>query len=184
MKTLSAWLKAVISGGAILLTGCLVSEEPLLDASSGRAKPVRAGNYQMCSFSDGEPDGECEMTAITIGPDRLYSMSESNGETNFLRFRKVGRRAYLVQLLGEDESEGFVYYLANTRRNAFTLTMMNCPDLPAAFRDEFIASGSMETEENGAVCAVSALDAVVSAAKLYASENGPPQRYYIEFARQ
>ena len=56
MRSLRYNIKFVILTGALALAGCLVSEEPVLDAANGRARPLGQGAYVMC------PVGERPMT--------------------------------------------------------------------------------------------------------------------------
>ncbi|MEQ8750616.1 MAG: hypothetical protein RIC52_12655, partial [Amphiplicatus sp.] len=48
-----------IIAAAFALNACLVSENPLLDASNARGKPLKPGQYQSCPYEDEKPADEC-----------------------------------------------------------------------------------------------------------------------------
>ncbi|MFQ5561948.1 MAG: hypothetical protein ACE5FO_00100 [Parvularculaceae bacterium] len=174
----------VSCAAAFVLTGCLVSETPLLDASNGRARPIDPGDYQSCSYSDGELDGECSNLRVSMDDTRLYRMVDDDKEVLLVRFRKFARSAYLAQTIGEDElddDEGYMYFLARPENGGLGMTMLLCPDLPENLKSDLVESGEMEIESDGEVCVARTLNAALAGAKAYNRESAPPARMRLVF---
>jgi len=152
---------------ALALSGCLVSETPLLDATSGKARPLGDGAYEACPISDDKEEAsDCEVYAVSYGADGAYSLvSEHEDETVTLRFRRVGPGSYAVQ---SSESDGFAYYYGAVEKSVLELTLMNCPDLPAPLRQRLIARGDLSSDDDKyTVCTVHTVRGLTDAAKAY-----------------
>ncbi len=169
-------------GAVFFLTGCLVSEIALLDASNGRATPLRTGEYQSCPYKDGEMDGECTAVRVTYEKSSGYRIVDDNGEALLVRFRKVARRAYLAQTVGEGDEDGYMYFMAEPDHDNLHMTMIVCEALPEALKTKLVADGQMEIESGGEVCSVKTLDAALAAAKIYLGDDAPSNRIGLEFS--
>lgn len=153
----------------LTLGGCLVSDLPVLDARTGKARPLNNGDYLACPLKDGEIEAgdECDRLTARKMKDGAYSFinREEDDDPAYLRFRRVGRGGYAVQ---SSESDDFVYYYGAKRDGGLLLVLMNCPDLPAAVREGLIANGDLEPDdENFSVCKVKTLRGLTEAAKAY-----------------
>jgi len=153
----------------LMLGGCLVSDLPVLDARTGKARPLSNGDYLACPLKDGEIErgDECDRLTARKMKDGAYSFinREEDDDPAYLRFRRVGRGGYAVQ---SSESDDFVYYYGAKRNGGLLLVMMNCPDLPAALREGLIANGDLEPDdEKFSVCKVKTLRGLTEAAKAY-----------------
>lgn len=151
---------------ALALSACLVSETPLLDAQSGRGAPLGDGLYDVCQHEEGEAD----CTSMDVARDRtgLYRMVVTDDEDDItvVRFRRVGRGAWLTQMSGEED--GAYFYLYGEKRDeGFTLFLMMCAELPAAVREKYVARGEMEVEDDNFACNVKTLAAASAAARAY-----------------
>ncbi|MEM9619832.1 MAG: hypothetical protein AAF936_17905 [Pseudomonadota bacterium] len=153
----------LIFAGCVLLTGCLVSEEPVLDASNGRARPLGEGLHLMCPVND-EAD-ECQSMTVERDATGLYSfVSESEAPTS-MRFRRIGRHGYAAQ---SQEDDGYAYYYGAGDARRFRLIMMMCSDLQAALRMRLIERGDLETQDdNFETCIVKSRNGLTAAAKAY-----------------
>lgn len=152
-----------ILASCALLTGCLVSEEPVLDASNGRAKPLREGPYLMCPVND-EAD-ECQSMSVERDAEGLYSFVTEGEAPTKMRFRRIGRRGYAVQ---SQEDDGYAYYYGAGDSRRFHMTMMMCPDLPAVLRARLLERGDLETEDGDfETCIVKSRNGLTAAAKAY-----------------
>lgn len=148
---------------ASLLSGCLISEEPVLDAKSGAASPFPDGAYAACNEANGEED--CTVFAVTRGGDGAYTLKAEGEDPATLRFRRIASKSYAVQ---SAEDDGYAYYYGAGDANAFSLILMECPDLPAKLRARLIANGDLSTgDENFETCRVMTLEGLVEAAKAY-----------------
>jgi hypothetical protein len=166
MRSLT-FLKYVLGGAAMLsLAGCLVSETPVLDAKSGKAKPLKDGDYRVCQLKDDTGESECSVFAISRGPDGVYTLAMEGEEPALMRFRRVAAKAFAVQSKEGDDS--YAYYFGAGDSKRFLLTMMNCQDIPPALRAKLIDDGDLSTEdEDFEVCAVNTIKGLAEAAKAY-----------------
>ncbi len=162
--------------------GCLVSETPLFDAGNARSKPLKAGQYSICSRSSEDPgEAECNPADVSVDRGGLYKLTVEDDVVE-ARFRKVARGAWAAQFSeGEDENH---YYYGVREGGVFTLTMMWCENLPAALRDELVEDGDLVVENDNKVCNVSSARAVVAAAKAYARGEVEGARIYLTFERE
>jgi len=159
----------LIAAGSAALTGCLVSEEPVLDATNGAATPLDAGVYESCSLENGaSEDMECAMLDVSVDEMGLYQLiDEEAEETMEWRFHRVGRRAYAVQV-GEGEDEGYAYYYARLRGERMQLTFMQCQSLPGSLRARLIKRGDLAADDDEfETCTVNTLRGLRKAAKAY-----------------
>ncbi len=151
--------------GLAVLGGCLVSDEPMLDASSGAATPLAPGAYVMCENDDGSGVDDCDRFSITHDATGLYLFDKDDEDPVEMRFRKVGRRGFAVQT---KEDEGYMYYYGAGDTALFHLIMMQCADLPERLRARLIAHGDLETDdEDFETCTVNTLKGLTRAAKAY-----------------
>ncbi len=159
--------------GAMALVGCLVSENPVLDASNGRATPLEKGAYRACEASDGEVD-ESDCTTLTVSYDAsgLYQLWDREAdETIWWRFRRIARGAYAMQSR-ESEDDGYAYYYARQDGDSLRLAFMQCASLPEGLRARLIERGDLSSEdEDFETCAVHTLRGLTKAAKAYHREK-------------
>lgn len=147
------------------LSACLVSETPVLDASTGKAKPVKPGDYISCPIEDDDDDADCDALTITRDASGLYSVVSGDDEAMKWRFRRVGRGGYAVQV---KENDGYAYYYGRIAGEALRMTFMQCPALPESLRASLIANGDLESEDDDfETCAVITVRGLTKAAKAY-----------------
>ena len=158
-------LKPLAFIGAAALSGCLVSETPLLDASNGKAQPLKPGFYTMCPVSDEEDD--CTAFEIQRDDTGLYQFVAEDEEPTLMRFRRVGFRGYAVQALEEPDAI-YQYYYGKGTSKRFTLTMMLCEQLPTDLRAKLLEDGDLQSDSvEFETCTVNTVDGLVAAARAY-----------------
>ncbi|PQA87927.1 hypothetical protein [Hyphococcus luteus] len=163
-------LKAAIAGlAASFLAGCLVSEEPVLDAGNGRAAPLDEGVYAACENAEdenAEDAQDCTVFTVTLSDDGAYALAaEDEDEPAQLRFRRVARKAYAVQ---SAEDDGYAYYYGAGDSDRFELTLMMCDALPEKLRARLVQKGDLSSDdEDFEVCTVKTLSGLVAAAQAY-----------------
>ena len=157
-------LKPLAFIGAAMLSGCLVSETPVLDASNGKAKPLKPGSYIMCPVSDEED--ECKTFEILRDDTGLYQFVAEDEEPTLMRFRRVGHRGYAVQTLEDDDA--YMYYYGKGSSKRFTLTMMLCEQLPTDLRATLIEDGDLQSDSDDfETCTVNTVGGLIGAARAY-----------------
>ena len=156
-------LVALIIGAA---SGCLVSETPVLDASTGNASPLGPGGYISCPVDDETEDSDCENLKISHDASGLYSVVASGDEAMEWRFRRVARSGYAVQV---KESDGYAYYYGRMAGETLRMTFMQCPSLPADMRASLIKRGDLATEDEDdfETCVVKTVRGLIKSAKAY-----------------
>jgi hypothetical protein len=156
----------VTLAGALSLGGCLVSDEPVLDESAGRATPIEAGVYIGCEA--GEDETDCDKLIVSYDETGQYSFAaEDDDETTTSRFRRIARGAYAMQTR-EEEDNSYAYYYARRDGAALRLIFMQCPSLPNELRARLIERGDLSTDdEDFETCAVNTLRGLTEAAKAY-----------------
>ncbi len=169
MRSLPFFRLSIALAAMLALGGCLVSDLPVLDARTGKARPLSDGDYLGCPLENGEVQAgdDCDRLKVRWEKDRRYSFvnPEEDDDPAYLRFRRVGRGGYAVQ---SSESDGFMYYYGAARDDGVLLVMMNCPDLPAELRSRLIERGDLEPDdEKFSVCKVKTLRGLKEAAKAY-----------------
>ena len=163
MRSLRCQFKFLILSGALALGGCLVSEDPVLDASNGRSAPIGPGAYVMCPV--GEEADDCQIMDVSFDKTRLYTFVSEEEEPIEMRFRRVGRHGYGVQTR---EDNSYIYYYGKGNREQFQLTMMLCADLPEMLRQDLINQGHLETEDDDfETCLLKSKRGLVAAARAY-----------------
>lgn len=150
---------------ALTLTGCLVSETPVLDAKTGKARPLDGGAHVICGIDENDELKDCEPFLITAGDDGAYLFSKE-GESPFsMRFRRIARKAYAAQ---SAEDDGYMYYYASGDRRKLLMRLMNCPDLSENLRTKLIERDYLGAEDNDySICTVKTVRGLVDAAKAY-----------------
>ena len=181
MRSLSGKLGVAI-GAAFLLAGCLVSEDPVLDAKSGEATPLAAGDYAMCPLSDEADDADCESVSISVDNAGLYTFTNANepDEPAYLRMRRIARRGYAVQI---NEDDGYMYYYGRGDKKRFTLTMMMCASLSKKMRDRLLERGDLEADgDDKETCVVNTVRGLTAAARDYhfGRASGPNEDVVLE----
>ncbi|MEZ5893896.1 MAG: hypothetical protein R3C58_12240 [Parvularculaceae bacterium] len=145
--------------------GCLVSDEPMLDARTGKAAPLADADYVGCPSDESED--ECATFTVTRGADGLYTFQKDDEEPAKFRFRRVARGAYAAQ---SEEGGGYSYYYGKGDAQTFTLVLMQCDALPGALRARLIKRGDFETDDDDFdVCTVKTMAGLVAATKAYAN---------------
>ena len=114
---------------ALLATGCLFSEDPLLTPSTGDATPLQPGAYNLCSYEPRTNKPDCSQTTLTFNEHGLYRLDmEGEDAPSFMRLRARGKNAFGVQIsMGEDG--GFAYFFGKSQAQTFVLRWMSCPAL-------------------------------------------------------
>lgn len=166
MRSLAVKL-SLIAGAAFALAGCLVSDEPILTAKTGKARPLAAGDYLMCPVSDDADADDCERFAVTVNAGGLYRFEphDNADDSATMRFRRIARKSYVVQA---NEGDGYMYYFGRGDGARFTLTMMLCSSLSERTRDRLIARGDLAAQDdNFQICDVKSLNALRAAARDY-----------------
>ena len=161
-------IKAIVVSAALALAGCLVSETPVLDERTGKAKPMKPGAYVMCPVGDEASEDDCERFAISIDDTGLYRFVKDAGDEDDaeMRFRRIGRRAYAVQ--SKEGSDEYAYYFGRGDSKRFELTMMMCAALSEKTRSRLIESGDLSTDsEDFDTCKVNTLRGLTDAARDY-----------------
>ena len=154
---------AVIAAG--LLAGCLVSEQPLLDAKSGKAKPLADGAYTSCNLDEDGAKVDCSNFMLTRRSDGAYNFDLEDEERSILRFRRVARGSYVAQ---SEDDDVYMYFYSFGDGKQLSLVLMNCPDLPDSLRSSLIDGGDLSAEDDGfSVCKVNTMKGLVDAAKAY-----------------
>ncbi len=167
MRSLTLAKTTLAGAGAILLSGCLVSEEPILDEASGAATPIKPGAYIMCPLDETPDDDDCENFVVSHDASGLYRFEKEDEKPSLFRFRKIARRGFAVQS-AEDDDDGYMYYYGRRVGKNFRLTMMMCQQLPTGLRDSLIAGGDLSSDDDDfEVCAVNTLNGLTAAAKAY-----------------
>jgi hypothetical protein len=167
------------------LSACLISETPLLDATTGKATPFAAGDYTACQVDADQTEPDCKGTAIAYdGTGRYSFVVEGEDEATLVRFRKVGKAGWLAQLGGaDDDDDGFFYFVARETGDGFTLTMIVCEDIPKSIRNKYKARDEMEVDESASVCTASSLAAVTASAKAALGAGAPAPKAQIIYTR-
>ena len=153
----SLCFKTITLGVAFALAGCLVSEEPVLDERTGKARPLGVGAYEMCPVSNDADEDDCEQFTISVDATGLYRFQSDDEEddASYLRFRRIARDAYAVQT-GEDD--GYMYYFGRGDADHFELLMMLCASLSEKTRDRLIDNGDLSSDDDDfETCAVNTL---------------------------
>ena len=154
---------------ALLLTGCFVSETPLFETLSQRARPLAAGEYNACSGSTENEEADCSPMTVSVSDDGRYTFHvEDDIVTAY--FVGVDDDDYAVQM--DDGGDGeYHYYWGRSDGEGLTLTMLWCDDLPRALVDQLVADGLVETDEDYVTCTAKSVEAVMLAVKSYAAQN-------------
>jgi hypothetical protein len=165
MRSLSILKTGLAAMAAGLLAGCLVSEEPVLDARSGGAKPLADGPYAVCETGDSE--NGCTVFEVSRRDDGTYAFKAEGEDPAVFRFRRIARKAYAAQ---SAEEGGYAYYYGAGDSEEFSLTMMLCDELPDDLRAHLIDKGDLSTDdEDFESCTVNTVKGLVEAAKAYRS---------------
>ncbi len=166
MRSLKHTCLALLFVSAAALSGCLVSDQPILDALNGKASPLNEGLYQVCTGSREDDSSECNVFSVTRDTSGSYTLAMENEAPAMMRFRRVARKAYAVQ---SAEDDSYTYYFGAGDSQRFLMTLMNCPDLPSALRARLIAKGDLSTEHDDfESCTVNTLKGLTASAKAYA----------------
>lgn len=160
-------LKTCAIGAALALGGCLVSNEPLLDASNGRATPLDVGDYIMCPLGEDADEADCERMTVSVNDAGLYLISEADGdEPAHMRFRRVARKGYAIQ--SKEGEESYQYYYGRGDSKEFRMTMMLCQALHEDLRNSLIRNGDLASDDSDfETCAVNTVRGLDAAAKAY-----------------
>ena len=158
-------LGSAVAAG-LLLSGCLVSEQPMFVAASGSAAPFEQGRYEACSVPPEDDAGDCEILTVERRDDGAYGFQVDAEDRIIVRFHEYEPANYAVQF-EDDDGEGFQYYWARRDGDALLLAMIWCEDFPAAMRDGMLADGLIGREGDSSTCTALRPEAVIAAAKAY-----------------
>lgn len=170
-------VRAAALAAGFLLSGCLVSETPLFEASNASATPLAAGVYESCSGSTDETETECNPMTVELGEDGLYAFGVEDDRIE-ARFHDLGDGDFAIQMT-EGEDDGFMYYWGSLDDGAMTIALLWCSDLPRALVDKFVEEGSVEPDEDYTTCTVKTPDAVIAAAKSYAAGEAKSDSWVV-----
>lgn len=151
---------------ASLLSGCLVSDEPMFDAATGSASPLQSGRYKACSApKDGEAP-ECDILDVTRRDDGAYDFFIEETDQLVVRFHQIDAVTYAAQF-DDDDGAGYQYYWAAREGDALSLVMIWCEDLPADLRHSMREEGLIAFEDDASTCTALKPEAAVRAAIAY-----------------
>lgn len=156
--TVLKWLVALTA--AACLSGCLVSEQPLLSDANARATPLAPGRYQAC----GE-DNDCK--PLTVSRDgALFSFEPQGEDASLGRFRPLGRGAFLAQMWEDGDGSFFYFYAVKTKSGA-KMSMVGCGDISEKTRASLVKSGDLSVSDDGSTCTAKTLKGAERAARDY-----------------
>lgn len=159
---------AVALAVSLMLSACLVSDEPLLTHKNARALPIDPGSYDACQTGE-EADGDCKVMQVSRNPQGLYKFEisdEAEEGSTLARFRAIGADAWAAQIW-ESGDESYHYFVAEKSGAGLSLSMIACEELPKALRDRLVASGDMEVDADATTCRAKSVKAVTASAKAY-----------------
>lgn len=151
---------------ALALSGCLVSETPLFDASNAVAKPLADGAYEGCQVERGQAPADCKDFAIAANSTGLYriaTIEEGEEEAVLARFKRVGPGLYALQ--SWEDADQPQYFLAAAIDGGISVSLIDCDDLPESLKSRYVARGQLEVR--GDTCVAKTAKAVVAAAKAW-----------------
>ncbi len=150
---------------ALGLSGCLVSDDPILDAKNGKAAPLIDGRYDVCTGGEDSGSEDCNVFTVSRDSNGAYSFIMEGEDPAVMRFRRIARKSYAVQ---SKEDDSYAYYFGAGDSRRFLLTMMNCADLPPVLRARLIEQNDLSTEHDDfEICTVNTLKGLVDAARAY-----------------
>jgi hypothetical protein len=156
-----AGFKAFLAiAAAVALSGCLVSEQPLLNDANAKAKPLAPGRYEAC----GE-DEDCKTLKITH-EGALYSLEPAGEDTTMARFRALGGGAHVAQMWEEGDGSYFYFYVVKTKDGA-KLSMVACDDVSEKTRARLVKSGDLEVSSDASTCTAKTLKGAERATRDY-----------------
>ena len=150
---------------ALALSGCLVSEEPLLSDANAGAAPIAPGRYQACGESD-----DCKALRVSV-EGGVYTFEPEAEDASLGRFRPLGRDAYLAQMWEDGDHSYFYFYAVKTKTGA-KLSMVSCADVSAATRARLTKSGDLAVSGDGTTCTAKTLKGAERAARDYGRRLG------------
>ncbi|WP_425410799.1 hypothetical protein [Hyphococcus sp.] len=157
---------AIAAGLTLILVGCLVSETAILDVKTGKARPLKDGGYIACPADSETGADDCQKLTVQYMQDRSYHFLAEDEAPSILRFRRIGRRGYVVQSREDDQE--YAYYYGAGDASRMTLTMMICQELPQDLRRGLIDRGDLSVDgEDHDICTVKSVRGLVDAAKAY-----------------
>ena len=161
---------AIAALAAIALSGCLVSEVPVLTADNGSKPPLDNGPYQSCALAEDGTVDDCEIITVARQNDvAMLASSDDGQDPTEMRFRRIKRKSYVAQIW---ESDGYAYYYAAGNADRLVLTMMECPDLPEELRDKLIDNGDLSTSDDDfEFCTVVTLKGLTEVGRAYANRK-------------
>lgn len=162
-----------ISATGLALAGCLVSDEPLFDITTGSAAPLASGRYQACSEPPDADEPECQVIAVTKRDDGAYEFLVEETDVLAVRFHAMGGADYAAQF-ADDDDEGYQYYWAQAAGETLSFAMIWCEDLPADLRAAMKTDGLIAYKEGDATCTALKAEAVVKAAMAYRDGAAKP----------
>jgi hypothetical protein len=151
---------------AMLLAGCLVSDEPMFDAASASAAPLQPGRYEACSIPPDDEGDDCQFLSVGRRDDGAYDFQVEAEDKIVVRFHEIDASTYAAQF-EDDDGDGYQYYWARRDGGALLLAMIWCEDFSPEMRETMIADGLIEQEGGSSTCTALKPDAVILAAKAY-----------------
>jgi len=151
---------------ALALSGCLVSEAPLFDASNASARALADGAYEGCQVERGQPPNDCKdftVAANATGLYRIATIEDGEEEAILVRFKKVGPGLYALQSWESDDQPQ--YLLAAAIDGGVSISMIACEQLPDSYKSRYAARGQLDVK--GDTCVARTAGAVVAAAKAW-----------------
>lgn len=163
-------LTALAPLAALALTGCLVSQEPVI-AEDTAAHPLTEAEYRIFAFEeDGSRTAEEFFQLERRGAD--YLMTERydlSNEAIWIRLREVSDDLYAVQALEDDDDE-YVYLAMKVEDEEPRVWFLDCTDLTDAEVAELgVNAGPFGT------CQVPDWDALKGAVEILVPRTDPAQ---------
>lgn len=165
--------RAMFAAAATLaLTGCLVSDRPLLNDANAKAAPFEPGRYEVCA-----EDNDCKTLKISRD-GALFSFEPEGEDATLGRFRPLGRDSFLAQMWEEGDGSYFYFYVVKTRVGA-KLSMVACEDVSEKIRARLVRSGDLEVSSDTSTCTARTMKGAERAARDYARRRGPDSAWTV-----
>lgn len=157
-------VRSLIVAAGFALSGCLISDAPLLDDAT--ATPIPSGSYDACDNAN-EDAPSCSPMTVEIN-DGAYILTVDDDVIS-AHFADLGDGQYAAQLIDAGGDQEYMYYWASLEGGALSLSLIWCADLPTALVDGLVASGDLEADADRSTCKAKTQAAVIAAARSYAS---------------
>ncbi|MEL6369743.1 MAG: hypothetical protein AAFY84_08385 [Pseudomonadota bacterium] len=159
---------------AIVLTGCFVSEQPILTEKNARALAFKAGPLLVCPYVKGELDGDCKPGLATNTPNRAMLLAIEKDQTYALRFQSIRRNMWIGQMSPLNQEEGHIYLLARKSRTYLSLGVLACNETDPDLVARLVSEGSLKKADNEYVCKIESEGALKDVVRDHLERTVPP----------